>query len=367
MKQTEKAIESTPFKPTHPGTLLNDELEARGIKQKEFALEIDVLPTYLNEIIKGKRSITADVAVLLESVLDISADYWLRFQSQFDLQESRLKEKVIERRNKILVYKDLKNHVAIPFLKRLGYLNWGLDENIEWIFALSKRSKLLPELINEDIQVRHEDLLRKSDKLESDNKNVNTWIAVVKYEAEKISVPAYDERKIEMLGSRLQSIFFSNSDVIKCTTELLNSFGIKFLIVEKPKEKCPIDGIAFWSGKNPTIALSLRHKRIDNFAFTLMHEIGHIVLHLNGNYTAEFEESKNDLTSFAELEADNYSKENLIPKHLWESINNLQLHEDEPILRLSKEHKIHPAIILGRLCKDNNNFKVKTAIDKSLK
>ena len=61
---TTKAI--LPFDATHPGTLLLEEIKARGIKQRELAVELGVLPTFLNEIIKGKRAITADFAILLE-------------------------------------------------------------------------------------------------------------------------------------------------------------------------------------------------------------------------------------------------------------------------------------------------------------
>jgi addiction module HigA family antidote len=88
-----------PFEPTHPGTTLLDELIARNISQKEFAEEIGVLPTYLNEIVKGKRSVTADFSLLLEKSLGIEAEYWLRFQAQYDIDKARIKAKNI---NKLL-------------------------------------------------------------------------------------------------------------------------------------------------------------------------------------------------------------------------------------------------------------------------
>ncbi len=86
-----------PFEATHPGILIRDELEARNITQKSLAQAIDVKPSYLNEIIKGKRSITADFAILLEQILDIPAEYWLRFQSQYDIDKARIKEKNIKK------------------------------------------------------------------------------------------------------------------------------------------------------------------------------------------------------------------------------------------------------------------------------
>ncbi len=78
---------------THPGILIKDELDYRKIKQGEFALDIGMQASMLNEIIKGKRAITASISLLLEKALDISADYWLRFQAQYELDIERIKEK----------------------------------------------------------------------------------------------------------------------------------------------------------------------------------------------------------------------------------------------------------------------------------
>jgi len=79
----------TPYKPTHPGEVLLDELKARGIRQKDFAAEIGMQPTMLNEVVKGKRSITADIALLLEEALDIPADFWLQLQRQYESDATR--------------------------------------------------------------------------------------------------------------------------------------------------------------------------------------------------------------------------------------------------------------------------------------
>jgi len=100
---------SLPFEATHPGAILLDEITARSITQKDFASELGVLPTFLNEIIKGKRSVTADFAILLEKALDIPADFWMRFQVQYDIDKARLKEKNIRKIASIDTHKTKKN------------------------------------------------------------------------------------------------------------------------------------------------------------------------------------------------------------------------------------------------------------------
>jgi HTH-type transcriptional regulator/antitoxin HigA len=88
-----KSTNYIPFKATFLGEVLKDELDARGISQKYFAVEIGIQKMMLNEIIKGKRPITVDFAILLEKYLGISAEYWIRFQSQYDIDVARIKEK----------------------------------------------------------------------------------------------------------------------------------------------------------------------------------------------------------------------------------------------------------------------------------
>ena len=73
----------------HPGEDLKDELEARNMSQKDLAGLIGFKPSILNEIIKGKRSITPQIALRLEAGLGISADFWLKGQQMYDLFKAR--------------------------------------------------------------------------------------------------------------------------------------------------------------------------------------------------------------------------------------------------------------------------------------
>lgn len=69
----------------HPGEILIDELEARGITQKDFAKQIGMYPANLNKIIKGKSKITIDIADKLEKVLGIRKELWLAYQKDYEI------------------------------------------------------------------------------------------------------------------------------------------------------------------------------------------------------------------------------------------------------------------------------------------
>lgn len=73
----------------HPGELLAEELEVRGMTQRQLAEAMGRPVQAINEIVKGKKAITAETAVQLESVLQIPAHLWLNMQTDYDLVRAR--------------------------------------------------------------------------------------------------------------------------------------------------------------------------------------------------------------------------------------------------------------------------------------
>ena len=73
----------------HPGEMIKEEIEARGITQKEVAEKMGVSYTVFNEILNGKRPVTTEYALLLEAVLGIDAGIWLRLQADYNMQEAK--------------------------------------------------------------------------------------------------------------------------------------------------------------------------------------------------------------------------------------------------------------------------------------
>ena len=71
----------------HPGAVLSDELEERGISQAALAGHIRVLPKTINEICRGKRGISAEMAVKLSRALGASPEFWLNLQKNWELSQ----------------------------------------------------------------------------------------------------------------------------------------------------------------------------------------------------------------------------------------------------------------------------------------
>jgi addiction module HigA family antidote len=76
--------------PIHPGeVLLEDFIEGFGITQNKLAVSIGVPPRRINEIVHGKRGITADTAVRLAKYFGTSAEFWMNLQMHYELRLER--------------------------------------------------------------------------------------------------------------------------------------------------------------------------------------------------------------------------------------------------------------------------------------
>lgn len=79
------------FQQVHPGKVLKEELEARGLSANAFALRLRVPPQRIQEIVAGRRSISPETALRLEASLGTPARMWLSMQSAFDLYDAEAK------------------------------------------------------------------------------------------------------------------------------------------------------------------------------------------------------------------------------------------------------------------------------------
>jgi addiction module HigA family antidote len=81
----------------HPGEMIKDEIESRGMTQKRLADMTGISASVLNEILNGKRPVTIECALLLEAALGIDADIWIGLQADYDKQKARYDQSFLKR------------------------------------------------------------------------------------------------------------------------------------------------------------------------------------------------------------------------------------------------------------------------------
>ncbi len=80
-------MSKTHITPVHPGEVLQDELEEIGLTQTALAKHIGVLPKTVNEVCRGKRGISAEMAMKLSKALGGSPQFWLNLQNNWELSQ----------------------------------------------------------------------------------------------------------------------------------------------------------------------------------------------------------------------------------------------------------------------------------------
>jgi addiction module HigA family antidote len=90
-----------PFYLTHPGEVIKDELEFRGISQRRLADEIGVPVSQLNEVLNAKRPLSAEMALMIGQALDIDAAPLLSLQMKYNLLSAKRNKSFIERLKEI--------------------------------------------------------------------------------------------------------------------------------------------------------------------------------------------------------------------------------------------------------------------------
>ena len=77
-----------PFMAVHPGMMIKPELEERGITQKEFARMLGMQASHLSEVLRGKRALSAELALKMEKAIGIPAKTLLNAQTQYELESA---------------------------------------------------------------------------------------------------------------------------------------------------------------------------------------------------------------------------------------------------------------------------------------
>lgn len=131
------------------------------------------------------------------------------------------------------------------------------------------------------------------------------------------------------------------------------------LVIEPQITGLKLDGAAFLVGSIPVIGLTLRRDTIDNFWFTLMHEVAHIILHYRtGLSIGFFDDTEIVDVDEIEKEANDFASNMLISSERWKRSPARIAKTSEPIEKFAKELGIHPAIVFGRIQKERENYAI---------
>lgn len=337
------------------GNTIKDMIADNNYSQKDFAKEMGMQPSHLNELLKGKRKVTPEIAMRLEKLLGIKATTWLNMQAQYDCNVLALQERAIQEQeayNIVMAYNNVIEWRLILKRKRKELLTASYQQIATFL------QQVLPPPAK--LQYYANGLFKKSAKTGLDTRMLMTWIMLAQMQArEDKPLCVYDSTKNQDLQRRLIPILHENTHTIERVKTLLNSYGIGFSIVEKV-EKASVDGFSYWEDDNPMIVVSLRYNRIDNFAFTILHELGHIFLHPRTNMYVRVENYEIEAKTL-DTEADRFANESLIPNKVWRSLPSMSINNPYQIQNQcsiwARINHLNKWIVLGRVSFETGMYK----------
>lgn len=363
-----------PFRAVHVGEFLKEELKARGMKKGELVALTGIALPIIDGIIKCERDITEEQSMLIGKALNIDTTFFYDMQKEYERNKVRITQRTAEQTKTKEMWNIITQYVSISFFESVKIVTRekeDIKENIKNIFTVFGVST-----IDEFLQIQSEHVAsyyKKSEKLTTDEVELFSWTYYCKYVAKNIQLSAdFDKAKIDDLCGELNNIFADNNNVIENIKEVCANYGIKFFVVPK-KGQMAVDGISFKDDDNPTIVLTLRRKNIDNFAFTFMHELGHVCLHINDkNKMFVNIEGVEDNTNTYEKDADNFAQEKLIPSEKWKQFkketNKVLPYRIAPYVEsFATTNKINPTIVMGRYKYETQQFKIRSSFIQEIK
>lgn len=330
-------VESRNYIATPPGETIKEQLEFRGMTQKEFAGRMDMSEKHISRLINGTVHLTPDVAERLELVLGVPADFWNRLEAIYReklakaVRENKMKEELRWLRK--FPYKELSDFDIVPETK---------DRN-ERIINLCKFFEVTSLSLVEKKQLQPIACRKLSDT----DKSFYAMLTLAQYaklKARDISLEPFSKKKLqERLEEMRKLTCHETMDMAIELQEVFRSCGVALIYLPHLAGSF-LHGITFEDNNKIIIGITFRSHDADRFWFSLFHEIAHILLsHIYQSEGASEEDEK---------DANRKAQDLLIPPEKLQKFYEKNCFTLESIRTFAAKTGIGFSIVLGRLQHD---------------
>lgn len=325
---------------------LPDPIEAIKFRMEQAGLKPTDLVPYIgsrsrvSEILSGKRQLTLDMVRALSDGLGIPAKVLIKKPDEKEEAEYQHWD------YRLVAEMETRGYFGSASLKKSGKI-----ELLKSFFSLTSSPFQMVGM------------LRKSSYRLSPLTNkhaLSAWANRVVKKAQKIKVTKkYKHGSIDInsLQELVKLSVKENGPIL--VQEYLKKYGI-ILVIEPHFSKTYLDGAAILVNKdNPIIGLTLRYDRVDNFWFTLLHELAHIARHYDSGISLfydEIEGVKAIELDEKEKEADALAEEVILPKAKWEISPARLIPSSMAANSLANELGVHVALIAGQIRHKGNKY-----------
>jgi HTH-type transcriptional regulator / antitoxin HigA len=340
-------------------------LEERGWTHAEFAERMDLSKKHINNLLKDRVAITAELADKLSRVIGSTPHFWLSLQSNYDVLRVRRAAKT-----QAALRAGWLDELPLSWLRKLGFLDATRDAADRVLQCLA----YFGVANHEAWKARYAAQLvafRTTEAYEQKIGAVAAWMRAAELEAMG-ELPPYDKAGLRDALHALRD--HTDTPDLDAALALIKArcaaHGVAVVFVPSPP-KCPVSGATCWlSADKALIVLTDRYKRNDTFWFTFFHEAAHILLHRKELII----EGMGGLDERHEAEADGFASDLLIPPKHYKRLKLLTEQgplSKEQVSSFAAEIGIAPGVVVGRLQHDgllppNNMNKLKQVYTSAL-
>lgn len=324
-----------------PGATIREQLEIRGMSQREFAKRMNLTEKHISHLINGKVELTHDVALRLESVLGVPASFWNKLEALY-------REQIARANAENELREDIEIAQKFPYAQ-MAKLGWvaptrKIEEKVGYLRNFFEVAKL--GLLN-DLKVPGIAYRKTGANIESDYA-LAAWAQKAKLDAKHIETAPINVQKLHDNISRIRLLTTESPEVF-CPElkRILSNCGVAIIFLPHINGSF-LHGATFVDANHIVVGLTVRGRDADRFWFSLFHELYHII---GGHVFSNSSVGSVELTS-QEEQADQFAQDILIPPREYIRLLSLNYKSKETILEFSREIGIAPGIVVGRLQKE---------------
>lgn len=340
-------MEHTRRQTPHPGVYIKEELDERGLSQRDLAFILGVPEQAVNLILNGKRGISPEMAKSLGAAFDVHPDLFANLQRAYEMSRAKEPDPSVSQRAR------LSSAYPVREMLNRGWLGEGLVDGAHtWramaeFFMVSSPDEI-PHLQHAAKKTHYDEVLPEQ----------LAWLFRVRHIACKMATTNYDEALLRKSLPALHACM-SEPEETRHVPRILAECGVRFVMCESlPRAR--VDGVCFWlNAKAPVIGMSFLYDRIDNFWFVLRHEIEHVFnrdgqerevidAELQGENGGDGEE-----LPLEERRANKAAADFCIAKEVMHSflVRKAPFFSERDVLGFAKRVAVHPGIVVGQIQK----------------
>ncbi len=334
-KEMRRMVESRTYIAVPPGATIKEQLDDRGMTQKEFAVRMDMSQKHVSKLVNGEVQLTPDTACKLELVLGVPAIFWSNLEANYrdQLAKANAENEMDD---------DIAFSKQFPY-KEMSRLGWVPDAskaaervtNLRCFFEVVRLSLVGDGLVP---------CVAYRKKREGSDAALWAWSQKAKLEARNVQTSPIN---IALLKDRLPQVrSMTLRDPEEFCPEIIRLFadcGVALVFLPH-LTGTGVHGASFYDGHKIVCGMTVRGKDADKFWFSLFHELGHIIYgHLSAN---------EGTTEKQEREADDFARDHLIAPDKMQRFEDAGRFAKSDVLAFSKRVGVAPGIVVGRLQND---------------